>query len=87
MALWKVTGTMDNGADGTVLIDSVSMLAFGPVFDSAEQADAFSEWACERFGYLGISTFLRACTPRRIDDLLAQFREERAVVEGGSYGR
>lgn len=35
---------LDGGDDGAVLYDSTSMVAFGPVFRSAEHAEDFLEW-------------------------------------------
>ena len=38
---------LDAGPDGAVLYDSVTMVAFGPVFSSADHAEAFLEFLGE----------------------------------------
>jgi hypothetical protein len=46
MGVRLLTGTYDGTQHGaTVMVDSVSGTAFGPVFDSWDDAEDFREWA------------------------------------------
>lgn len=38
---------LDAGGDGACLYDSVSMTAFGPVFESGDLAEGFLQWVNE----------------------------------------
>lgn len=45
MGVRNLTGTYDGSQIGaTVWVDSTTNLAFGPLFDHADQADEFHDW-------------------------------------------
>lgn len=44
MGVRILVGTYDGTQPGAVMVDSVSGFAFGPVFDSYEDCEAFQEW-------------------------------------------
>lgn len=48
MAVRIIEGTCNSGSSAAVLYCSTSMTAFGPVFESAEVAEAFLAWFRER---------------------------------------
>lgn len=43
MAIWRITGELE-GEPAACMVDSVTMLAFGPIFESIEDVDSFLEW-------------------------------------------
>lgn len=67
MGVRLLSGVLDGTSDATVLVDSVRGVAFGPLFASAWEAEAFCGWLGE--------------DPRRVEagELAAKFARWRAL--------
>ncbi len=74
MGIWTLEGKLDGTIGGAVMVDSVTMTAFGPVFDDAEDIDAFIVYAraCN-------AGDLRALTAAELDNLHTAWREGHPV--------
>lgn len=67
MGVWTLEGTLDNDSTGAVLVDSVTMTAFGPVFTDGAEAESFLAW-------LDHDTDPRTLEDRDLLDRVQQFR-------------
>lgn len=69
MGIRYVTGSYDGGEERTVMVDSITDTAFGPLFDSEEAADSFVAY-CQR--QLGACP--RNLSPREMETAVASWR-------------
>lgn len=61
----------DRDTDETVLYNSCTMTAFGPVFESEAHAEAFLAWVSSKYGwYVGDVRELQAC---QLDELYSRW--------------
>lgn len=75
MGVRYIVGAEDCDAAGRVaMFCSTTGLAFGPLFDSTDDADAFQAWACEQSGEKDV----RNIGPGTLDDLTDQWKHLRA---------
>lgn len=57
--------------------DSVSMTAFGPVFDDSQEADDFLEWYHETRTTYAEAPDIRALMPNVLETIVKEFRDGR----------
>lgn len=49
MSVWSLEGECDDGKTYAVMVDSVTMTAFGPLMNSAGEVHAFVKWFTDNY--------------------------------------
>lgn len=76
MAIWILSGDCGDGIERAALVDSVTMHAFGPLFDSDEEAESFLAYLEKETG-----DDARSLDDGELDDLVAKWRATAANTE------
>lgn len=70
MSVRIIEGEYDGTTNGAVMVDSVTEWAFGPIFESTEEADLFILWHMREFGVC-----VRRATQPQLADRFGNFRK------------
>lgn len=70
MGVWTLAGRIDGSDHAAVMVDSVTMRAFGPIFADGDEVDGFIAWAHE----VGAGD-PRKMTSDVLDEAVRKFRE------------